>query len=181
MGPVMDLAIQKRGVYVATEYLSEDRVELVFELPLSEILIEFYDRLKSLTRGYGSFDYEFIGYRAAPLVRLDIMLNGRVCEPLSLIIAKPQAYEKGKLLVERLKTLIPRQLFEVAIQAAVGSHVIARETVRPMAKNVTGKCYGGDITRKRKLWERQREGKKRMKQFGDVEIPQEAFLAVLKI
>jgi len=181
MGPMMDLAMQKRGVYRSTEYLSETRVKLTYEMPLAEILIEFYDRLKSLTRGYGSFDYELIGYRPASLVRLDILLNGRICEPLSSIVPKAQAYEKGKVLVERLKTLIPRQLFEVAIQAAVGSHIIARESVRAMAKNVTGKCYGGDITRKRKLWDKQREGKKRMKQFGNVEIPQEAFLAVLKI
>jgi GTP-binding protein LepA len=181
VGTLMDLAIQKRGVYRSTEYLSETRVKLIYEMPLSEILIDFYDRLKSLTRGYGSFDYEVIGYRPAHLVRLDILLNGRICEPLSSIVSKEQAYEKGKALVERLKGLIPRQLFEVAIQAAVGSHIIARESVRPLAKNVTGKCYGGDITRKRKLWERQAEGKKRMKQFGNVEIPQEAFLAVLKI
>jgi GTP-binding protein LepA len=177
----MDLVTQKRGVYRSTEYLSETRVKLLYEMPLAEILIDFYDRLKSLTRGYGSFDYELTGYRGANLVRLDILLNGRRCEPLSSIVPKAQAYEKGKALVEQLKTLIPRQLFEVAIQAAVGSHIIARESVRPLAKNVTGKCYGGDITRKRKLWERQREGKKRMKQFGNVEIPQEAFLAVLKI
>ena len=181
VGALMDLAIQKRGLYRSTEYLSETRVKLVYEMPLAEILVDFYDRLKSLTRGYGSFDYEVIGYRPAKLVRLDILLNGKICEPLSSIVAKDQAYEKGKVLVERLKGLIPRQLFEVAIQAAVGSHVIARESVRPLAKNVTGKCYGGDITRKRKLWERQAEGKKRMKQFGNVEIPQEAFLAVLKI
>ena len=181
LGALMDLAIQKRGIYRSTEYLSETRAKLLYEMPLSEILIDFYDRLKSLTRGYGSFDYELIGYRAANMVRLDIRLNGRICEPLSSIVSKEQAYEKGKALVERLKTLIPRQLFEVAIQAAVGSHVIARESVRPLAKNVTGKCYGGDITRKRKLWERQAEGKKRMKRFGNVEIPQEAFLAVLKI
>jgi len=181
MGALMELAVQKRGLYRSTEYLSETRAKLTYELPLAEILVEFYDRLKSLTRGYGSFDYDLIGYRSAQLVRLDILLNGRICEPLSSIVAKAQAYDKGKALVERLKTIIPRQLFEVAIQAAVGSHVIARESVRALAKNVTGKCYGGDITRKRKLWDRQREGKKRMKQFGNVEIPQEAFLAVLKI
>ncbi len=181
IGPIMDLATQKRGIYGSTEYLSERRVKLIYEMPLSEILIDFYDQLKSLTRGYGSFDYEWIGYRPAELVRLDILLNGRICAPLSCVVAKARAYDKGTMLVERLKGLIPRQLFEVAIQAAVGSHVIARETVRPLAKHVTGKCYGGDITRKRKLWERQREGKKRMKQFGNVEIPQEAFLAVLKI
>jgi len=181
LGSIMDLATQKRGIYRSTEYLSETRVKLLYEMPLAEILVDFYDRLKSLTRGYGSFDYELIGYRPAVLVRLDILLNGRICEPLSSIVSKAQAYEKGKALAQRLKALIPRQLFEVVIQAAVGSHVIARESVRPLAKNVTGKCYGGDITRKRKLWERQREGKKRMKQFGNVEIPQEAFLAVLKI
>ncbi len=181
MGALMDLAIQKRGVYKSTEYLSETRAKLVYEMPLAEILIDFYDKLKSLTRGYGSFDYELIGYRPAKLVRLDIMLNGKICEPLSSIVAKDQAYDKGKALVERLKDLIPRQLFEVAVQAAVGSHVIARESIRAMAKNVTSKCYGGDISRKRKLWDKQKEGKKRMKQFGNVEIPQEAFLAVLKI
>ena len=181
VGALMDVAIQKRGVYVSTDYLSETRVKLVYELPLSEILVDFYDRLKSLTRGYGSFDYEVIGYRDAVLARLDILLNGEVCEPLSSIVPKDRAYEKGKALVERLKTLIPRQLFEVVIQAAIGSHIIAREHVRALAKHVTGKCYGGDISRKRKLWERQAEGKKRMKQFGSVEIPQEAFLAMLKI
>ncbi len=181
LGGVMELAIQKRGVYRSTEYLSETRAKLAFELPLAEILVDFYDRLKSLTRGYGSFDYEVVGYRPSELVRLDVLLNGAVCEPLSSIVPKAQAYEKGKALVGHLKTAIPRQLFEVIIQAAIGSHVIARESVRPLAKNVTGKCYGGDITRKRKLWERQREGKRRMKQFGNVELPQEAFLAVLKI
>ncbi len=181
VGGMMDLAIQKRGVYVSTEYLSETRVKLVYEMPLAEILIDFYDKLKSLTRGYGSFDYELIGYRPAQLVRLDILLNLKICEPLSTIVAKAQAYEKGKALVEKLKEIIPRQLFEVAIQAAVGSHIIARESVRALAKNVTAKCYGGDLTRKRKLWEKQKEGKKRMKQFGNVEIPQDAFLAVLKI
>ena len=181
MSPAMALVKQKRGTHQSTEFLSETRVKLVVELPLSEILVEFYDRLKSLSRGYGSFDYDLIGYRPEPLVRLDILLNGEPCEPLSSIVAKEKAQEKGRLLVERLKEIIPRQLFEVTIQAAIGSHVIARESIRPLAKHVTGKCYGGDITRKRKLWERQKMGKKRMKQFGRVEIPQEAFLAVLKI
>jgi GTP-binding protein LepA len=181
MGAVTELAIQKRGLYQATEYLGETRVKLVYELPLAEILVDFYDRLKSLTRGYGSLDYEPLGFRPAELVRLDILLNGQPCEPLSTIVPKAQAYQKGKALVERLKALIPRQLFEVVIQAAIGHHIIARERVRPLAKHVTGKCYGGDITRKRKLWERQAEGKKRMRQVGNVEIPQEAFLAVLKI
>ena len=181
LSAVMELVKQKRGTHRSTEFLSQTRVKLSVELPLSEILIDFYDRLKSLSRGYGSFDYELLGYRPGHLVRLDILINGAICEPLSSIVAKDKAHEKGAILVERLTQLIPRQLFEVAIQAAVGSHVVARETVRALAKHVTGKCYGGDITRKRKLWERQREGKKRMKQFGRVEIPQEAFLAVLKI
>ena len=181
LSAIMELVKQRRGTHRGTEFLSETRVKLTVELPLSEILVDFYDRLKSLSRGYGSFDYELIGYRPEALVRLDILINNAPCEPLSSIVAKEKAHEKGKILVERLKTLIPRQLFEVAIQAAVGSHIVARESVRALAKNVTGKCYGGDITRKRKLWERQREGKKRMKQFGQVEIPQEAFLAVLKI
>ncbi len=177
----MDLALLKRGVFVSTEFLSETRVKLVYEMPLAEIIIDFYDKLKSITRGYGSFDYELIGYQPQKLVRLDILLNGKICEPLSSIVAKAQAYERGKLLVEKLKELIPRQLFEVAVQAAVGSHIIARESIRAMAKNVTAKCYGGDLSRKRKLWDKQKEGKRRMKQFGNVEIPQEAFLAVLKV
>ncbi len=181
VGGVMDLTIQKRGVYISTEYLSESRVKLVYEVPLNEILVDFYDRLKTITRGYGSFDYEVIGYRPQKLVRLDILLNGKVCEPLSAIVAKSLAYDRGKALVEKLKELIPRQLFEVVIQAGVGQHIISRASVRPLAKNVTGKCYGGDITRKRKLWEKQKEGKKRMRQVGNVEIPQEAFLAVLKL
>jgi len=181
LSALMDLVKTKRGTHRSTEFLSETRIKLVVQLPLSEILIDFYDKLKSLSRGYGSFDYELIGYRPANLVKLDILINGTACEPLSSIAPKDKAYEKGKVLVERLKALIPRQLFEVTIQAAVGSHIIARDSVRPLAKNVTGKCYGGDITRKRKLWDRQREGKKRMKQFGQVEIPQEAFLAILKI
>jgi GTP-binding protein LepA len=180
-GALMKLAVAKRGLYRSTEYLSETRAKLIYEMPLAEILVDFYDRLKSLTRGYGSFDYEVIGYRPARMVRLDILLNGKRCEPLSSIVEKEQAYEKGRALVGRLKELIPRQLFEVAIQAAVGNRVISRESIRPLAKHVTGKCYGGDITRKRKLWERQAEGKKRMKQVGNVEIPQEAFLAVLKL
>ena len=181
LSALMELVKQKRGTHRSTEFLSETRVKLVVELPLNEILVDFYDRLKSLSRGYGSFDYELLGYRPAQLVRLDIMINGKLCEPLSSIVAKEKAYEKGKALVERLKGIIPRQLFEVIVQAAIGSHIIARESIRPLAKHVTGKCYGGDITRKRKLWERQKMGKRRMKQFGQVELPQEAFLAVLKI
>jgi GTP-binding protein LepA len=181
LGSILQFAIDRRGEYRSTEYLGPDRVMLVYEMPLSEVLVDFHDKLKSKTQGYGSMDYELMGYRPADLVRLDILLNGERCDPLSCIVPKEKAYTKGKELVEKLKEVIPRQLFEVAIQAAIGSRVIARETLRPIGKHVTAKCYGGDITRKRKLLERQREGKKRMKRFGKVEIPQEAFMAVLKI
>ncbi len=180
-GAVMQMAFERRGRYVSTEYLGPDRAMLVYELPLSEVLVDFHDRLKSMTKGYGSMDYELLGYRPGDLVKLEVLLNGRPCDPLASVVPKEQAYPKGKELVGKLKEIIPRQLFEVAIQAAVGSRVIARETLRPLGKHVTGKCYGGDITRKRKLWEKQREGKKRMKTFGKVEIPQEAFMAVLKL
>ena len=180
MGPVMQLATDRRGVYKSTDYLSAERVKLVFEIPLAELIVDFYDKLKSLTRGYGSMDYELTGFQAAKLVKLDIMINGQICEPLSSIVPKEKAYARGRQLAERLREIIPRQLFEVAVQAAIGGQVIARETVHALAKNVTGKCYGGDITRKRKLWDKQKEGKKRLKQFGQVEIPQEAFLAILK-
>lgn len=181
VGAIMELTNSRRGVYKSTEYLSQTRIKLVYELPLSEILVDFYDKIKSLTRGYGSMDYEFLKYTPSKLVKLDILLNGKLCEPLSFIVYKDMAYAKGKSFVEKLKTLIPRQLFEIIIQAAIEGHIIARESVRPVGKHVTGKCYGGDITRKRKLWEKQKMGKKRMKQFGNVEIPQEAFLAALKI
>ncbi len=181
LGPVMALAQERRGVYKSTQYLGTDRAMLIYEFPLAEVIVDFHDRLKSVTRGYGSMDYEFLGYTPAALVKLDILLNGDPCDALSSIVPKEKAYLRGRDLVTKLKELIPRQLFEVAVQAAIGSHVIARETVRPMGKNMTAKCSGGDITRKRKLWEKQREGKKRMKQFGKVEIPQEAFMAVLKL
>ena len=181
LGAVMQLALNRRGVYRSTEYLGTERAMLVYELPLSEVLVDFHDRLKSVTKGYGSMDYELIGYRPAELVKLEILLNGDRCDPLACIVPKEKAYTKGKELVEKLKEVIPQQLFEVAIQAAVGARVIARETVRPQGKNVTAKCYGGDITRKRKLWEKQREGKKRLKTFGKVQIPQEAFMAILKV
>jgi GTP-binding protein LepA len=181
IGAVMSFAVERRGEYRSTEYLGVDRAMLIYEMPLSEVLVDFHDKLKSKTQGYGSMDYEWLGYRPAELVRLDILLNGERCEPLSSIVPRQKAYERGKQLVEKLKEVSPRHLFEVAIQAAVGSRVIARETVRPIGKNVTAKCYGGDITRKRKLLEKQREGKKRMKRFGKVEIPQEAFLAILKV
>ncbi|MEA3329066.1 MAG: translation elongation factor 4 [Candidatus Omnitrophota bacterium] len=179
LGAIMELSHSRRGVYKGTEYLDVERVLLTYELPLSEILVDFYDKIKSITRGYGSLDYEFIGYFPTALVKLDILINGEICENLSSIVYKKEARARGQVLAGRLKQLIPRQLFEVVIQAAIGSQVITRESVRPLGKHVTGKCYGGDITRKRKLWEKQKAGKKRMKQFGKVKIPQEAFMAIL--
>jgi GTP-binding protein LepA len=179
MGAVYKLAQDCRGEHRTVEHIGR-RVHLVFDFPLAEIIVDFYDRLKSLSKGYASFDYDFGEFRASDLVKLDILLNGDPVDALSLIVHRDKAYERGKALAEKLKGVIPRQLFEVVIQAAIGSRVIARETVRPLRKNVTAKCYGGDITRKRKLLERQKEGKKRMKQLGRVEIPQEAFLSVLR-
>ncbi len=181
LGQIMEFVLSRRGIYKSTEYLSAERCRLIYEMPLSEIIVDFYDKIKSMTRGYGSLDYEFIGYRQTELVKLDILINGKVCDALSSLVHKEKAQAKGRTLVTMLRGVIPRQTFEVVIQAAIGAHVIAKERVAPMRKDVTAKCYGGDITRKRKLWERQKEGKRRMKQFGNVEIPQEAFLAVLKI
>ncbi len=179
MTVIYKLAQDKRGEHKSLEYLGK-RVHIRFDFPLSEIVVDFYDKLKSISKGYASFDYEFSDFRASDLVKLDILLNGDPVDALSIIVHRDKAYERGKALVEKLRTVIPRQLYEVAIQAAIGSRVIARETVKAMGKNVTAKCYGGDITRKRKLLERQKEGKKRMKQVGRVEVPQEAFLTVLK-
>ncbi len=179
--PVCELAKSRRGTFVSSDYLGEDRVKLVFDIPLAEIIVDFYDRIKSLTKGYGSLDYEFKGYLPTKLIKLDVMLNGVVCDAFSSLMHKDKANFKARALVDKLKELIPRQVFEVVIQAAIGSQIIASQRVRPMAKAVTSKCYGGDITRKRKLWDKQKEGKKRLKQFGRVEIPQEAFLEVLKI
>jgi len=179
MTAIYKLAQEKRGEHRSLEYLGK-RVHIRFDFPLSEIVVDFYDKLKSISKGYASFDYEFADFRASDLVKLDILLNGDPVDALSIIVHREKAYERGKALVEKLRGVIPRQLYEVAIQAAIGSRVIARETVKAMGKNVTAKCYGGDITRKRKLLERQKEGKKRMKQVGKVEVPQEAFLSVLK-
>jgi GTP-binding protein LepA len=179
MTAIYKLAAEKRGEHKSLEYLGK-RVHIRFDFPLAEIVVDFYDKLKSISKGYASFDYEFADFRGSDLVKLDILLNGDPVDALSVIVHRDKAYEKGKALVEKLRTVIPRQLYEVAIQAAIGSRVIARETVKAMGKNVTAKCYGGDITRKRKLLERQKEGKKRMKQVGRVEVPQEAFLTVLR-
>jgi GTP-binding protein LepA len=181
IGPIMQVCNERRGTYQNTEYLDSTRAILHYDLPLAEVVIDFYDRIKSVSRGYASFDYEHKEMRAGPLVRLDILINGDLLDTLAVIIHRDKAYEWGKRLCAKLKELIPRQMFEVAIQAAIGNKVISRETVKPFRKNVIAKCYGGDVSRKRKLLDRQKEGKKRMKKVGSVEIPQEAFLAALKL
>lgn len=181
LGPVMQLCQDKRGIYKSTEYLDTERALLHYELPFSEVLLDFYDKIKSMTHGYGSFNYDFLGYRKSDLVRIDVLINGEIVDALSSIAVKQNAPYRGRILVEKLREVIPRQLFEVAIQAAIGSKIIARETVSAMRKDVTAKCYGGDITRKRKLWERQKEGKRRMKKVGKIDLPQEAFISILKV
>jgi GTP-binding protein LepA len=181
VGAIMNLARERRGIYLNTEYIDKTRAYLHYEFPLAEVIFDFYDRLKSISRGYASFDYEFLEFREGDVVKLDIMLNGEKIDALSIIVHSEKAYEWGRKVTSKLREIIPRQMFQIAIQAAIGSKVIARESISALRKNVTAKCYGGDISRKRKLLEKQKEGKKRMKQLGSVEVPQEAFLAVLKI
>jgi GTP-binding protein LepA len=181
IGPIMTLGTERRGVYKNMSYIDQARVEFDWEFPLGEIILDFFDKMKTVSRGYAALDYEMLGYRESDLVRLDMLINGDPIDAFSVITHKDKAYDWGRKIADKLKELIPRQLFEVAIQAAIGTKVIARTTVKPLRKDVLAKCYGGDISRKRKLLEKQKEGKKRMKQVGAVEIPQEAFLAVLQV
>jgi len=181
MGSMMQLCQERRAIYKSTEYVDRERVVLVYELPFAEVVMDFYDKIKSITSGYGSLNYDLIGYRSSKLVKVDILINSEPIDALSSIVFHEKAYARGKALVEKLKDVIPRQLFEVVIQAAVGSKIVARDSVRPLRKDVTSKCYGGDITRKRKLWDKQKEGKKRMKKIGRVDLPQEAFMTILRV
>ena len=181
IGTIMELCQERRGIYKDTKYLDTDRVEIHYELPLNEIVYDFFDALKSRTKGYASFDYELSGYKTSKLVKLDIMISGDVVDALSFIVHADRAYSRARKMAEKLKENIPRQMFEVPIQAAIGGKIIARETVKAFRKDVLAKCYGGDITRKKKLLEKQKEGKRRMRQLGSVEVPQEAFMAVLKL
>lgn len=181
LGAIMKLCQDKRGIYVSTEYIDIDRVMINYLMPFAEIVLDFYDKIKSITSGYGSLNYEFVGFQSSDLVKMDILINGNPVDALSIITVRDKAYVRGRSLVEKLKEVIPRQLFEVVIQAAIGSKIIARDSLKPLGKNVTAKCYGGDITRKRKLWEKQKEGKKKMKRIGKVDLPQEAFMSILKV
>ncbi len=181
VGNILQLCQDKRGVQKALEYLASDRVLITYEMPFAEVVLDFYDRLKTMSRGYASLDYHVTGFWESPLVKMDILVNGEPVDALSLIVHRDSAYDRGKLLVSKMRELIPRQMFDIAIQAAIGQRIIARESVKALRKNVIAKCYGGDISRKRKLLEKQKEGKKRMKRVGQVDIPQEAFLAVLKV
>jgi GTP-binding protein LepA len=181
VGGIFELCQEKRGVQKGLDYITSDRVLVSYELPFNEVVLDFYDRLKTVSRGYASLDYHVTGYWTSPLVKLDILVNGEPVDALSTIVHEANAYARGRALAAKMRELIPRQMFEIAIQAAIGNRIVARESVKALRKNVLAKCYGGDISRKRKLLEKQKEGKKRMKRVGRVEIPQEAFLAVLKI
>ena len=181
VGAVMDLTVARRGIFITMDYVSETTVEMKWEMPLSELILDYFDQLKSRTKGFASLDYEFLGYKEGDLVKLDILLAGNTVDALSIIVHKDKAYDRGRVLTTKLKEIIPRQLFEVPIQAAIGSRILSRQTVSAKRKDVLAKCYGGDITRKRKLLEKQKEGKKKMKAIGNVEVPQEAFMAILKV